>query len=179
MLALVIEVCCWEILPSHINLWEMFDIQLKKLHVLIQHQITESCRQRLRGCVTKWTFPRRSWRRRCTNWTRTSQRWWRCPAGQSHSGRYGKPLGLSVRLPTQHFKIPYLLFAWVLCSRLELTFRQRPDTALVCRLFMPPAWKVRGGHLVIGSSVHLSVCLSVCNSVPLTNKVQYLKFGWW
>ena len=31
------------------------------------------------------------------------------------------------------------------------------------------------GHLVIGSSV----CLSVRNSVPITNKVQYLKFGWW
>ena len=48
---------------------------------------------------------------------------------------------------------------------------------LMCfwRLFMPSAWKVRRGHLVIGSSV----CLSVHNSVPLTNKVQYLKFGWW
>ena len=55
------------------------------------------------------------------------------------------------------------------------------------RIFMPPAWKVRRGHLVIGSSVRPSVCLSVrpsvClsvrNSVPLTNNVQYLKFGWW
>ena len=49
-------------------------------------------------------------------------------------------------------------------------------------IFMPPAWKVRQGHLVFGSSVRLSVCLSVCpsvrNSVPLINKVQYLKFGW-
>ena len=27
--------------------------------------------------------------------------------------------------------------------------------------------------------VCLSVCLSVSNSVPLSNKVQYLKFGWW
>ena len=45
-------------------------------------------------------------------------------------------------------------------------------------LFMPPAWKVRRGHLVIGSSVCPSVCLSVRNSIPLTNKVQYLKFGW-
>ena len=48
---------------------------------------------------------------------------------------------------------------------------------------MPPAWKVRRGHLVIGSSVRPSVCPSVCpsvrNSVPLTIKVQYLKFGWW
>ena len=26
--------------------------------------------------------------------------------------------------------------------------------------------------------VRLSVCPSVCNSVPLTKKVQYLKFGW-
>ena len=43
---------------------------------------------------------------------------------------------------------------------------------------MPPAWKVRRGHLVIGSSVRPSVCPSVCNSVPLTIKVQYLKFGW-
>ena len=45
--------------------------------------------------------------------------------------------------------------------------------------FMPPAWKVCQGHLVIGSSVSPFVCLSVRNSVPLTNKVQYLKFGWW
>ena len=47
---------------------------------------------------------------------------------------------------------------------------------------MPPAWKVRRGHLVFGSSVRPSVRLSVCpsvrNSVPLINKVQYLKFGW-
>ena len=48
---------------------------------------------------------------------------------------------------------------------------------------MPPAWKVRRWHLVIGSSVcpfvRPSVYPSVRNSVPLTNKVQYLKFGWW
>ena len=34
-----------------------------------------------------------------------------------------------------------------------------------------------------GASSNLIVCLFVCpfvcNSVPLTNKVQYLKFGWW
>ena len=42
-------------------------------------------------------------------------------------------------------------------------------------IFMPPAWKVRRGHLVIG----LSFCPFVRNSVPLTNKLQYLKFGWW
>ena len=43
-------------------------------------------------------------------------------------------------------------------------------------LFMPPAWKVRQGHLAFGSTV----CPSVCNSVPLTgiNKVQYLKLRW-
>ena len=45
--------------------------------------------------------------------------------------------------------------------------------------FSAPAWKVRWGHLEIGSSVCLSICLSFRNSVPLTNKVQYLKFGWW
>ena len=53
-------------------------------------------------------------------------------------------------------------------------------------IFMPPAWKVRRGHLVFGSSVRPSVCpsvrpsvrLSVRNSVPLTFKVQYFKFGW-
>ena len=33
-----------------------------------------------------------------------------------------------------------------------------------CLLFMPPAWKVRREHLVIGSSVRPSVC----NSAPLT-----------
>ena len=36
---------------------------------------------------------------------------------------------------------------------------------------------------IVRPSVHPSVCLSVClsvrNSVPLTNKVQYLKFWWW
>ena len=38
-------------------------------------------------------------------------------------------------------------------------------------LVMPPAWEVRRGHLVIGSSI----CLSVRNSTPLTNQVQHLK----
>ena len=42
--------------------------------------------------------------------------------------------------------------------------------------FMPPAWKVRRGHLVFESSVFLSVRLSVRNFVLY--KVQYLKFGW-
>ena len=41
--------------------------------------------------------------------------------------------------------------------------------------YMPPTWKIRRGHLVIGSSVRPSVCPSVClsvrNSVPLTIKV--------
>ena len=32
---------------------------------------------------------------------------------------------------------------------------------------------------IVCRSVHLSVRLSVRNSVPLTNKVRYLKFGWW
>ena len=32
---------------------------------------------------------------------------------------------------------------------------------------------------IVRPFVCLSVCLSVRNSVPLTNKVQYLKFGWW
>ena len=45
--------------------------------------------------------------------------------------------------------------------------------------FSAPAWKVRQGHLVIGSSVGPSICPSVLNSVPLTNKVRYFKFGWW
>ena len=49
----------------------------------------------------------------------------------------------------------------------------------IFNIFMPLAWKVRRGHVVIGSSVRLFVCLSVHNPVPLTNKVQYLKFGWW
>ena len=48
--------------------------------------------------------------------------------------------------------------------------------------FYAPGLKDSLGHLVIGSSVCLSVCPSVCppvrNSVPLTNKVQYLKFRW-
>ena len=32
---------------------------------------------------------------------------------------------------------------------------------------------------IVCPSVCLSVCPSVRNSAPLTNKVQYLKFGWW
>ena len=39
---------------------------------------------------------------------------------------------------------------------------------------MPPAWKVRQGHLVFGSSVRLSVCPYFHPAY----KVQYLKFGW-
>ena len=46
----------------------------------------------------------------------------------------------------------------------------------VVNFFMPPAWKVRRGHLVFESSVFLSVHLSVRNFVLY--KVQYLKFGW-
>ena len=47
-------------------------------------------------------------------------------------------------------------------------------TLVVNHLFMPLAWKVRRGHLVFGSSVRLSVR----NSAPLINEVQYIKFGW-
>ena len=42
--------------------------------------------------------------------------------------------------------------------------------------FYAPGLKVRRGHLVIGSYVRPFVRLSVHNSVPLTNEVQYLKF---
>ena len=44
---------------------------------------------------------------------------------------------------------------------------------------MSSAWKVRRGHLVIGSSVCLSVRLFVSPLFRLACKVQYLKFGWW
>ena len=40
---------------------------------------------------------------------------------------------------------------------------------------MSLAWKVHWGHPVIWKSV----CPSVYLFVPLTSKVQYLKFGWW
>ena len=40
--------------------------------------------------------------------------------------------------------------------------------------FYAPDWKVHQGHLIIGSSI----CLFGRNSVPLTDKVQYLKFWW-
>ena len=46
------------------------------------------------------------------------------------------------------------------------------------KCFYAPGLKGLPGHLVIGLSVCLSVRLSVRNSVPLTNNVQYLKFGW-
>ena len=50
----------------------------------------------------------------------------------------------------------------------------------ISHIFMPPVWRVRRGHLVIGSSVCPSAfCPSIRNSVPLPNKVQYFKFGWW
>ena len=61
--------------------------------------------------------------------------------------------------PMSHF--PKLCFAGNTCI---------PRNAAT--IFMPPAWKVRRGHLVIG----LPVRLSVRNSVPLTNKVQYSGF---
>ena len=51
------------------------------------------------------------------------------------------------------------------------------DEENIVTFFMPPAWKVRHGHLVIGSSVCLSH-LYVCLLFRPTNKVQYLKFGW-
>ena len=40
--------------------------------------------------------------------------------------------------------------------------------------FMPPAWKVRQGHLVIGSSICLSVCLSICPSVTCKSSHIYI-----
>ena len=48
-------------------------------------------------------------------------------------------------------------------------------------IFMPPAWKIRraSSNRIVCPFVCPSVRLSVRNSVPLTNKVQYLKFGWW
>ena len=68
-------------------------------------------------------------------------------------------------------------------AKLNMCYAYTVGRFKTIHVFMPPAWKVRRGHLVIGSSVcpfvRLSVCLSVRNSVPLTNKVQYLKFGWW
>ena len=56
---------------------------------------------------------------------------------------------------------------------------------LVCVCFYAPGLKGPPGASsvrIVCPSVRLSVCPSVClsvrNSVPLTNKVQYLKFGW-
>ena len=68
---------------------------------------------------------------------------------------------------------------------LHTTFNQ----TLFVRLqttFSAPAWKVRRGHLVFGSSVPLSVRPFVCPSVRLSvyplfrpaYKVQYLKLWW-
>ena len=42
-------------------------------------------------------------------------------------------------------------------------------------IFMPPAWIVCWEHKGTVPSLHLFVC----NSIPLTSKVQYLKFEWW
>ena len=41
----------------------------------------------------------------------------------------------------------------------------------------PP--EASSNRIAVRLSVRLSVCSSVRNSVPLTIKVQYLKFGWW
>ena len=43
--------------------------------------------------------------------------------------------------------------------------------------FIPPSWKMPGASS--NRIVCPSIRLSVSNSVPLTNKVQYLKFWWW
>ena len=52
-----------------------------------------------------------------------------------------------------------------------------------CLWFLTPGLKGPPGafsnRIVPVSWGFLCVCLSVRNSVPLTNKVQYLKFGWW
>ena len=49
----------------------------------------------------------------------------------------------------------------------------------LAKLFMPQ--HERSGHLVIGSSMHLFVCLPVWVLLILSHlhKVQYLIFGWW
>ena len=44
-------------------------------------------------------------------------------------------------------------------------------------IFIPDMKGPLGG-LIIGSSVCLSACFLVRNSIPLTYKVQYLMFGW-
>ena len=53
-------------------------------------------------------------------------------------------------------------------------------TSCTCHFYAPGLKGPPGAssNRIVCPSVCLFVCLSVRNSVPLTNKVQYLKFGW-
>ena len=94
-------------------------------------------------------------------------------------------------VPNAFMKIPVSVVFDQECVRLEILTRYQGDLSwsnrnimqvkitLHLEYFLPPAWKVCQGYLAIWWSVHLFVRLSVIhNSVPLTKKVQYLKFGW-
>ena len=63
------------------------------------------------------------------------------------------------------FSLQYNIGSRVWFPNTSLWFKEMVD------IFMPPAWRVRRGHLVIRSSV----CLSVRNSVPLTKQSAIFK----
>ena len=97
-----------------------------------------------------------------------------------------KPVGLFDQWFCMNICISFIGHCKSKCSRemLKIYIYINMDVILffVTSIFMPPAWKVRRGHLVFGSSVRPSVrpfvCLSVRNSVPLTFRLQYIKYGW-
>ena len=81
--------------------------------------------------------------------------WW-CPSGSP-----------SVRVSVRPFSTLFSYMLWHIelkfCTSLCFYVLQiKFECSHFASIFMPPAWKVRRGHLVFGSSVRLFVRLSVC-----------------
>ena len=83
-----------------------------------------------------------------------------CPTWRSSSGNWtgnvSRQRTVSARHQTGFLYTPGMEFKGIQC------------------IFLCPGLK---GPL--GASIYRIVCLSLCNSVLLTNKVQYLRFRWW
>ena len=91
-----------------------------------------------------------------------------------------------------HFQILYIFFKWFyhiygakvvfkkLCYFIRI-FYFNFKWSHKLRFYAPGLKGPPGAssNRIVRLSVCLSVCPSVRNSVPLTIKVQYLKFGWW
>ena len=82
---------------------------------------------------------------------------------------------------TDRCRTKWSLCAAMLCRR-HKNIKVHTSFLLGCQNFYAPGLKGPPGaccNRIVRLSVRPSVCLSVRNSVPLSNKVQYLKFGWW